>query len=249
MPELADTVAIVTGAAQGIGERIARTLAAAGATLLLADIQETKVASVSASIRQEGARIESVPVDIAEPKLTDAMVSAALRHFGRVDALVNNASIDAPPGLAWEIDEAHWRKLIDVDLSGPWWCIKSVLPHMMERRAGRIVTISSITARVGSPRYSPAYAAAKAGLIGLTVGLSVQLEQFGILVNGITPGTIGTTGTPMTEEEQTAYLATYPLGFGGPQPVADAVRYLLSPSGNWMSGAILNVSGGRWRGM
>lgn len=249
MPELIDTVAIVTGAAQGIGECIARTLAADGATLLLADIQEAKVAGVAASLRQDGARVESVPVDIAEPKLTNAMVSAALRHFGRVDALVNDASIDAPPGLAWEIDEAHWRKLIDVDLSGSWWCIKSVLPHMMERGAGRIVTISSITARSGSPRYSPAYVAAKAGLIGLIVGLSVQLEQFGILVNGITPGTIGTTGTPMTEEERAAYLATYPLGFGGPQPVADAVRFLLRPSGNWMSGAIMNVSGGRWRGM
>ena len=249
MPELTDTVAIITGAAQGIGECIARTLAADGATLLLADIQEAKVAGVAASLRQDGARVESVPVDIADPKLTDAMVSAALRHFGRVDALVNDASIDAPPGLAWEIDEAHWRKLIDVDLSGPWWCIKSVLPHMMERCTGKIVTISSIVARSGSPRYSPAYVAAKAGLVGLIVGLSVQLERFGILVNGITPGTIGTTGTPMTEEERAAYLATYPLGLGGPQPVADAVRFLLRPSGNWMSGAIMNVSGGRWRGM
>jgi NAD(P)-dependent dehydrogenase (short-subunit alcohol dehydrogenase family) len=249
MPELADTVAIVTGAAQGIGESIARTLAAVGATFLLADIQEAKVASVAASIRRDGTRIESVAVDIAEPKLSDAMVSAALRRFGRVDVLVNDASIDAPPGLAWEIDEAHWRKIIDVDLSGPWWCIKSVLPHMMDRRAGKVVTISSITARAGSPRYSHAYAAARAGLIGLVVGLSVQLEWFGILVNRITPGTIGTTGTPMTEEEKAAYLNAYPLGFGGSQPVADAVRYLLSPSGNWVSGAIMNVSGGRWRGM
>lgn len=249
MPELTDTVAIVTGAAQGIGECIARTLAADGATLLLSDIQEEKAARVAASLREDGARVESVPVDIADPRLTEAMVAAALHHFGGVDGLVNNAGIDAPRGLAWEIDEAHWRKLIDVDLSGPWWCIKAVLPHMMERRKGKIVTISSISARLGSPRTSPAYAAAKAGLIGLTIGLSLQLEQFGILVNGITPGTIGTTGTPMTDEEKARYLATYPLGFGGPQPVADAVRFLLRPSGNWISGAILNVSGGRWRGM
>lgn len=249
MGELTDSIVIVTGAAQGIGECIARTLVTAGAGLLLADSQEAKVAGVAASLRQAGARVESVGVDITDPRLTDGMVSAALRHFGRVDALVNDAGIDAPPGLAWEIDEAHWRRLIDVDLSGPWWCIKSVLPHMMARRRGKIVTISSVTARLGSPRYSPAYAAAKAGLIGLTVGLSVQLEPHGILVNAIAPGAIGTTGTPMTEEEARAYLQSFPLGFGGPQPVADAVRYLLGPSADWISGAVLNVSGGRVRGL
>lgn len=249
MPELVDCVVIVTGAAQGIGECIARTLAADGATLLLADIQESKVAGVAASLRKGGARVEAAPVDIAEPKSAAAMAEAALRHFGRVDALVNNAAIDAQPGLAWEIDEAHWRRFIDVDLSGPWWCIKAVLPQMMERRRGRIVTISSIAARVGSPRHSPAYSAAKAGLLGLTIHLSVQLEPFGIRVNAITPGTIGTTGTPMTEDEKVRYLADYPLGFGGPQPVADAVQYLLRPSGDWISGAVMNVTGGRLRGM
>lgn len=249
MPGLTDCVAIVTGAAQGIGECIARTLAADGVTLLLADIQESKVARVAASLQQGGARAESVPVDIGEPKSAVAMVEAALRHFGRVDALVNNAAIDAQPGLAWEIDEADWRRFIDVDLSGPWWCIKAVLPQMMERRRGKIVTISSITARVGSARHSPAYGAAKAGLIGLTIHLSVQLEPFGIRVNAITPGTIGTTGTPMTEIEKARYLADYPLGFGGPQPVADAVQFLLRPSGDWISGAVMNVTGGRLRGI
>ncbi len=94
--------------------------------------------------------MESTLVDIADPKLAEAMVATALRHFGRVDALVNDAGIDAPRGLAWEIDEAHWRKIIDVDLSGPWWCIKAVLPHMLNRRRGKIVTISSVSARTGS---------------------------------------------------------------------------------------------------
>lgn len=249
MGELADRVIVVTGAAQGIGECIARTLAADGAALLLADIQEAKVADVAVALRAGGARVESVPVDIASPAAATAMVEAGLRRFGRIDALVNNAGIDAPRGRAWEIDEAHWRRLVDVDLSGPWWCIRAVLPHMMARRQGKIVTISSVVARVGSPWASPAYAAAKAGLLGLTVSLSVQLEPYGIRVNAITPGTIGTTGTPMTEEERAAYLATYPLGLGGPQPVADAVQFLLRPSGDWLSGVVLNVTGGRLRGM
>jgi len=249
MSQLADSVIVVTGAAQGIGECIARTLAADGATLLLADIQDAKVADVAAALRASGARAESVPVDIASPSAAAAMVEAGLRLFGRIDALVNNAGIDAPRGRAWEIDEPHWRRLIDVDLSGPWWCTRAVLPHMMARRRGKIVLISSVVARLGSPWASPAYAAAKAGLLGLTVSLSVQLEPYGIRVNAITPGTIGTTGTPMTEAERAAYLATHPLGFGGPQPVADAVQFLLRPSGDWLSGAVLNVTGGRLRGM
>jgi NAD(P)-dependent dehydrogenase (short-subunit alcohol dehydrogenase family) len=242
-------VVIVTGAAQGIGECIARTLAQDGAQLLLADIQKAKVEAVAVGLRAQGVRAISVAIDIADPRLAGHMVEVGLQEFGRIDALVNDAGIDAPPGQAWEIDEAHWRRLIDVDLSGPWWCIKAVLPHMIERRQGKIVTISSISARTGSLRYSPAYAAAKAGLIGLTVSLSVQLEGFGILVNAITPGTIGTTGTPMTEDEKEGYLRTHPLGLGGPQPVADAVQFLLRSSGNWLSGVVLNVSGGKWRGM
>ncbi len=249
MSGLEDLVVVVTGAAQGIGERIARTLAADGAALLLADVQEAKAAGVAAALRADGGRAESAAVDIASPAQAAAMVEAALQRFGRVDALVNNAGIDAPRGLAWEIDEADWRRLVDVNLSGAWWCIKAVLPHMMARRRGKIVSISSVQARLGSNWASPAYAAAKAGLIGLTVCLSVQLEPYGILVNAITPGPVGTTGTPMTEEEKAAYAAAQPLGLGGPQPVADAVRYLLGPSGNWTSGAVLNVSGGRLRGM
>ncbi len=248
MPELRDTVAIVTGGAQGIGECIARTLAADGATIFLVDVQEQKAGDVADSLRRQGAEVESMLVDIGDPKHAEAMVSAAISRFGQVDALVNNAGIDAPPGLPQEIDEEHWREIINVDLSGAWWCTKSVLPHMIERGRGKIVSISSCSARGGNPQTSPAYAAAKAGLIGLTAHLSIQLEPFGILVNGILPGATGNTGAPLNEEQKAQYLARYPLGFGGPEPTANAVRFLLRPSGNWVSGAIMNVSGGRVRG-
>ncbi|MBM3526238.1 MAG: SDR family NAD(P)-dependent oxidoreductase, partial [Alphaproteobacteria bacterium] len=160
--ELSDHVVIVTGAAQGIGECVARFLAADGATLLLADIQGAKVAKVADDIRASGARVQSTVVDITDPRKTDAMAGMALKSFGRIDALVSIAGIDAPPGTAWEIDEAHWRALIDADLTGTWWCIKSVLPSMLERKKGRIVMISSSSARIGSLAISPAYSAAKA---------------------------------------------------------------------------------------
>jgi NAD(P)-dependent dehydrogenase (short-subunit alcohol dehydrogenase family) len=245
--ELAGLVAIVTGSAQGIGKCIAETLARDGASVLLADIQDEKAASVAASIRDEGGEADVVAADVREPARAEAMVAFALERYGRVDLLVNDAGIDAPPGEAWTIDQDHWRAVIDTNLSGPWWCTKAVIPHMKERGSGRIVFISSGSARIGEHDISVAYNASKAGLIGLTVGLSVHLEPFGILVNAVAPGPTGT-GQPMTERQRAGYLEQFPLGLGGPQPIADAVLYLARASGNWISGAVLNVSGGWVRG-
>lgn len=240
-------VAIVTGAAQGIGESIATFLASAGASVLLADVQEERVAAVANGLRAQGLRATSCLVDVSDPSSAGSMVSSCIAEYGVVDLLVNNAGIDAPPGAAWEIREDHWRRLIDVNLSGAWWCTAAVLPPMMERRAGRIVFISSVSARIGDPGISVAYNASKAGLIGLTIGLSVHLEPFGILVNAIAPGYTGT-GEPLSSDERTAYEAAHPLGIVGPEPIARACVYLASEGGDWITGAVLNVSGGWWRG-
>ena len=245
--ELEGQVAIVTGSAQGIGRCIAETLATDGAAVVLADIQDEKAAEVAAAISDGGGEAVAVEVDVRDPARAEAMVAFALEHYGRVDLLVNDAGIDAPPGEAWTIDEDHWRAVIDTNLSGPWWCTKAVIPHMKERGSGRIVFISSGSARIGEHDISVAYNASKAGLIGLTVGLSVHLEPFGILVNAVAPGPTGT-GQPMTERQRTGYLEQFPLGLGGPQPIADACLYLARGSGNWISGAVLNVSGGWVRG-
>lgn len=240
-------VAIVTGAAQGIGESIATFLAAAGASTLLADIQEEKVGEVAGRLRAVGHRAASCCVDIGDPGSASDMVASCLDEFGRVDVLINNAGIDAPPGAAWDIDEDHWRRMIDTNLSGAWWCTAAVLAPMKRQRSGRIVFISSGSARIGDPGISIAYNASKAGLIGLTIGLSVHLEPYGILVNAIAPGYTGT-GEPITIEERSAYDAAHPLGIVGPEPVARACLYLASAGGDWITGAVLNVSGGWWRG-
>jgi NAD(P)-dependent dehydrogenase (short-subunit alcohol dehydrogenase family) len=246
--ELEGQVAIVTGAAQGIGRRIAETLAGDGASVVIADLQEEKAGEVAAAIREGGGEAGAVAVDVRDPARCEAMVAFALEHYGRVDLLVNDAGIDAPPGEAWTIDEDHWRRVIDTNLSGQWWCAKAVIPHMKERGSGRIVFISSGSARIGEHDISVAYNASKAGLIGLTVGLSVHLERFGILVNALAPGPTGT-GQPMTERQRVAYAEQFPLGLGGPQPVADACLFLARSSGDWISGAVLNVSGGWVRGV
>jgi NAD(P)-dependent dehydrogenase (short-subunit alcohol dehydrogenase family) len=240
-------IAIVTGAAQGIGEAIARAMARAGASVLLADLQSDRAADVAASIRTDGAEASATFVDVADPASAESLIATCLERHDRVDVLVNNAGIDAPPGAAWEIDAEHWRRVIGTNPSGAWWCTSAVLPHMRERASGRVIFISSGSARIGDPGISVAYNASKAGLIGLTIGLSVHLERFGILVNAIAPGYTGT-GEPMSEEERETYEAEHPLGIVGPEPIADACVYLAGRAGDWITGAVMNVSGGWWRG-
>lgn len=246
MNGVTDTVVggvIVTGAAQGIGECTARTLHARGYQVFLTDIQSEKVAAVAAELG-----VGWSAVDICDPGSTSRMVGEAVDALGRVGALVNVAGIDGPYRASDEVDPEHWRKIIDADLSGPWWCIQSVLPHMLDQGGGRIVSIASIAGVFPCEGISVAYAAAKAGVIGMTMSLAQDLESRGILVNSVAPGVIGSTGEPMPPGELDQYRKDFPLGEGGPQPVADAVDYLLGPGGRWISGTVMNVTGGFWRG-
>ncbi|MGH2573643.1 MAG: SDR family NAD(P)-dependent oxidoreductase [Actinomycetota bacterium] len=241
-------VAIVTGAAQGVGKCIADFLARDGVRVIAADIQGEKVREVARELSASGQEVESVVVDIADPLSAERMVAATVERFGHVDILVNNAGIDAPPGFATELTKEDWQQVVDVDLSGAWWCTKAVLPHMLASRWGRIIFISSMSWRIGSRDISVAYNTAKAGLIGLTIGLSVQLEEYGILVNAITPGPTGTGRGLVTSPQNVATRRASPLGIGGPEPIAHACLYLVGESGDWISGSVLNVSGGWLRG-
>jgi NAD(P)-dependent dehydrogenase (short-subunit alcohol dehydrogenase family) len=240
-------VVIVTGAAGGIGGCVARHFAGAGASVMLADIREDGARGLADEITSAGGAAAHHPVDISDPTSARALAEATLTAFGSIDVLVHAAAIDAPRGVAWECDDAHWLRIIDVDLSGAFWCAKAVIPQMIAQKRGRIILISSIASRTGSHNTSVAYNAAKGGINGLTIGLSAQLEEKGILVNAIAPGSIGT-GEPMTPEEILHDETHYAMGIVGPDPVARACLYLAGESGDWVSGTILNVSGGRWRG-
>lgn len=241
------TISIVTGAAGGIGKAIARALAERGHTLLTCDIDHDAVEAEAEKLRVAGYSVTAAHVDVACPESCRTMAGIAVSQHGRIDALVHAAGIDAPAGRIWEEDDAHWRRVIDVDLSGTWWATKAVLPHMIRQKSGCIVLLGSVAARVQSIGTSAAYNAAKAGINGLAIGLSAQVEAQGVRVNVIAPGPTGT-GTAMSETERRAYEAVYPLGEGGTAPVVEACLYLLGPGGNWLSGSILNVSGGRVRG-
>lgn len=244
---LENRICLITGAAQGIGRSIAEHLCRAGASAVLADVQTDKSEAVARELRASGHTANAIAVDIRELEAAREMVAQTLALHGRIDVLINNAGLDHPPGFTWELGPQHWNDVIDIDLTGQWWCTMAVLPHMIAKKSGRIIFISSVAARRGGTSGSVAYNAAKAGLIGLTIGLSAQLESSGILVNAIAPGPTGT-GPAMTPQQIDAYREIYPMGIVGPEPVARACEYLIGPGGDWISGAVLNVSGGGWRG-
>ena len=245
---LAAKTAIITGAAGGIGACVARAFASAGAAVMLADIRADAAAELARTLRQQGHWALSAGVDITNPDSARHMAAAAAAGLGQIDILVSCAGIDAPPGCAWELDDQHWRRVIEADLSGSWWCAKAVIPHMISRGTGRIIFIGSVASRRANGTTSVAYNAAKAGLNGLAIGLAKQLEPHGVLVNTVAPGPTGSTGEVMTAEEIAAEDRLYPLGLSGPEPVAQACLYLAGQGGDWVSGTVLNVSGGRWHG-
>ena len=245
---LTDKAVIVTGAAGGIGRCVAKTFAQEGANLLLADIQDQKVQDLAAELNQEGGgQCIACAVDVVDSASLATMVKTAITKLGTVDVLIHCAGLDAPRANVWELNDDLWDRIIDVDLSSAWRCAKAVIGHMADRRSGRIIYIGSIAGRRPSPTTAVAYNAAKAGLQGLTVGLAKQLEPHGILVNTIAPGSTGT-GEPMTEAELEADHVNFPIRIQGAQPVADACLYLAGPGGSWISGTVLNISGGRWHG-
>lgn len=249
MSALSDQVIIITGAANGIGRAIAEGVSRAGGHAIVTDIDLARAEQTAGEIREAGGGATAMPLDITRPDEAAKVRDTVLAQFGRIDGLVNNAGIDAPHGLAWEIGNDDWRHVIEVDLNGAWYCSHAMIPAMRAAGRGRIVFISSLAARLGSTHLSPAYATAKAGLIGLTVSLSAQLESSGILVNAITPGPTGNTGRPYSEAGRKAYVEAHPMGFGGPEPIAEAVLYLLGPGSAWTSGSVMNVSGGHFRGI
>jgi 3-oxoacyl-[acyl-carrier protein] reductase len=238
--QLSGRLALVTGASGGIGEAIARALHGAGATVVLSG---TRLDALEALRGALGERAHVAAANLAEPDAADALVARA-EAIGPVDILVNNAGLTRD-GLALRMKDADWQQVIDVDLSAPFRLARAALKGMLKRRSGRIIGIASIVGVTGNAGQAN-YAAAKAGMIGMSKALAQEVASRGVTVNCVAPGFIATPMTAALTDEQKARLTErIPLGrLGTPDDVAAAVLYLAGPGAAWVTGTTLHVNGG-----
>ncbi|MDE8348489.1 MAG: 3-oxoacyl-[acyl-carrier-protein] reductase [Acidocella sp.] len=241
MFDLTGKTALVTGATGGIGGEIARALHRQGAVVALSG---TRAAALEALAAELGARVHVCPADLSDPDAAAALIATAEAAMGKVDILVNNAGL-TKDGLALRMSDADWAKVLDVDLAAPFRLCRAALKFMLRRKAGRIINIGSVVGSTGNPGQAN-YAAAKAGLLGLTKALAQEVASRGITVNLVAPGFIETPMTDALTDAQRAALAEkIPLGrLGLPADIAASVVYLASDEAAWTTGATLHVNGG-----
>jgi 3-oxoacyl-[acyl-carrier protein] reductase len=244
MFSLKDKVALVTGASQGIGRETALALAEAGAKVAVAARNEEKLAALVGEIVAAGGAALAVKMDVADPEQVKTGFKLVVEKFGRLDILVNNAAITRD-GLAIRMKTEDWEAVLRTNLTGAHLCIQQALGTMMRARAGRIINISSVVAQSGNSGQAN-YVAAKAGLIGLTKAIAVEIASRNITVNAVAPGFIATPMTDVLPDAVKEELKTrIPLGrMGSAREVAAAIVYLASDEAGYITGHVLNVNGG-----
>jgi len=242
--KLKGKVAIVTGAAQGIGRGIALALAKEGAKVVVSDISD-KIADVVREIESLGSEALAAKANVADSKETEGMAKAAIQKFGRIDILVNNAGIYPFKPLV-EMKAEDWDRVMGVNLKGVFNCTKAVLPKMIEQKSGNIINISSIAGAVIGYLNLVHYCASKGGVLGFTRAAALELAQYGIRVNAIAPGATETPGTKVVGEEALKQVAqTIPLRrIGQPEDIANLVIFLASDDSSYITGQLIVADGG-----
>ena len=246
MFSLKGKVALVTGASQGIGRDTALALAEAGAKVAVAARNEEKLTALVGEIAAAGGTALAVKMDVAEAEQVKAGFKQVLEKFGRLDILVNNAAITRD-GLAVRMKADDWDAVIRTNLTGAHLCIQQALATMMRARAGRIINIASIVAQMGNAGQAN-YVTAKAGLIGLTKAIAIEIASRNVTVNAVAPGFIETPMTDVLTDEVKDQLKTrIPLGrMGSTRDVATAIVFLASDEACYITGHVLDVNGGMY---
>ncbi|HEY8284881.1 MAG TPA: glucose 1-dehydrogenase [Chloroflexota bacterium] len=241
--QLESKVALITGAARGVGKAIAERFAREGALVVIDDVDDVAGQATAAAIAASGGSVRYIHADIGKAAEVESLIAATVEAFGPVDILVNNA---LPPSR--HVVNNDWDPLIDVCLKGPWLLMQAVLPSMFERRSGSIVNISSVNGLAGFGD-EHVYSAAKAGLIGMSRSMATRYGRRGIRINVICPGSIATDAWNLMLERDPGLherlVGLYPIGrLGKPEDIAGAALYLAGPDAGFTTGSVMVVDGG-----
>ena len=239
-------VAVITGAGQGLGRAYALVFAKQGADIVVNDVNEENANSVVKEVEEIGRKAIAVVVSVDTMENGEKLINTALEKFGKVDILVNNAGITRT-AMLHKMTKEEWDQVISVNLTGVYNCLRAVAPHMMERKYGKIISVTSVAGIRGTMGQIN-YGAAKAGVIGLTKSAARELARYGINVNAVAPGVIETAMTKVIRDNEKfskKYLSDIPLGrFGTPEDVANVAAFLASDDAAYMTGQVVSVDGG-----
>jgi len=239
-------IALVTGASQGIGEAIAKQLAAQGATVVCAARTLNKLQEVADAITAAGGKADVVAADLSDTASVKAAIATTVERYGAIHILVNNAGITRDK-LLIQMKEDDWDAVIDTNLKGAWTAIQAATKPMMKQRWGRIINIASVVGQMGNAGQSN-YVAAKAGLIGLTKSVARELASRNVTANAVTPGYIETAMTAgLSEDVKAEFTKQIPLGrMGTAEDIAASVVFLASDEAGYVTGQVLSVNGGMY---
>jgi 3-oxoacyl-[acyl-carrier protein] reductase len=243
--DLRNRRAVVTGGARGIGYAIATRLLQSGASVSLWDM-DAEALDIAVKALSNLGPVHGVEMNVTDESSVNAAADKTVKALGGIDILVNNAGIAGANGKTWELPVAEWRRVVEIDLVGPYLCCRAIIPRMLAGQFGRIVNIASIAGKEGNPNASH-YSAAKAGVVALTKSLGKELATSNILVNCVTPAVIETDILKQMSQQHIDYmLSKIPMGrFGKTEEAAALVAWLCSGDCSFSTGAVFDLSGGR----